>query len=349
MEATTVYTLNFDPDVCESCETCDCLMKCQYMAFDLAEAKKEKDNINRGKDSRVLIECATCYACEAYCPANNHPFYLIVERQEEKGILPAPAPITRQQTLMMKPKGTITPMRVSPPVIDMCYFPMLTDSIKEPLYENPSIIVGSDIFCNIMWLHFARNSVIREQLPRAIDNIWHYYLRDSHVDELICFHDECYATFTHLAPAFNIPVPFKAVHVFEYISGRLDELKDIIEPVNAPVAYQRPCSNRLIPETQHWVDDIFQKIGAQRVKRTYDRDNALCCGQVLRAHQREEMADDVQNRNLEDMKAAGAVYCVFNCPACMMAMAEPVAQKGIFPIHLSDLCQSTLQGDAPKG
>jgi Fe-S oxidoreductase len=319
------------------------------MAFDLEEARREKARINNGEDSRVLTECATCYACEEYCPNGNHPFYLIVERQEEKDILPAPAPITRQQILMMKPKGTIAPMKVKAPVIDMCFFPMLTGGIGPPLYENPSIIVGSDIFCNIMWLHFARNSIIRERLPKVIENIWRFYLRDSNVDELICFHDECYATFAHLAPAFNIEVPFKPVHVFEYISGRLDALKDRITPINTTVAYQRPCSNRLIPETQHWIDDIFSKIGAQLVERTYDRENALCCGQVLRAHQREEMADDLQQRNLEDMQAAGAAYCVFNCPVCMLTLAEAAAEKGLFPIHLSDLCQAALKTDAPKG
>ena len=115
------------------------------MTFDLAEAKQEKTKINTGELSRVLTGCATCYACEEYCPNGNHPFYVIVERQEEIGILPSPAPITRQQILMMKPKGTITPMKVSAPVIDMCYFPMLTGSIREPLYENPSIIVGRNI------------------------------------------------------------------------------------------------------------------------------------------------------------------------------------------------------------
>ena len=108
-------------------------------------------------------------------------------------------------------------------------------------------------------------------------------------------------------------------------------------------------SNRLIPETQHWVDDIFTKIGVERVERTYDRQNALCCGQVLRAHQREDLADDIQNRNLDDMKKTGAAYCVFNCPVCMATLAEPAAEEGLFPIHLSDLCQAALEADAPKG
>ena len=165
---------------------------------------------------------------------------------------------------MMEARGTITPATVSSPVINMCYFPMLTGSIRGPLYENTSMIVGSDIFCNIMWLHFGKNSVIRERLPRMVDNIQQFYLKDSGIDEMVCFHDECYGAYSQLAPAFGIEVPFKVVHLFEYLSHKLDELKDQITPIGAKVVYQRPCSNRLIPETRHWVDDIFQ--------------NALCCG-----------------------------------------------------------------------
>jgi Fe-S oxidoreductase len=313
------------------------------MDFDLKSAKIEKQNILEGRDSKVLDECVTCYACEEYCPNDNHPFYLIVERQEEKGILPAPTPITKQQIIMMQPRGTITPAQVRPPVINMCYFPMLTGCIRGKLYEGASYIVGSDIFCNVMWLHFAKNSIIRERLPRMIDNIWSHYLRDSGVNELVCFHDECFGTFTQLAPAFGIDVPFKSIHLFEYLSKKLDALQDQIQPVNAKVAYQRPCSNRLVPETQHWVDNIFQRIGIERVEREYDRENALCCGQVFRAHQRDELADDVQRRNLDDMQQAGANYCVFNCPACFFTLAEAVSERGIFPILMSDLCQLAFE------
>lgn len=334
--------IRYDPQICEQCETCDCLMKCRYMDFDLEQAKAEKAKIIRGEDSPVLHTCTTCYACEEYCPFDNHPFYLIVERQEQRGILPVPAPITKQQVIMMQPRGTCTAGRVHAPVIDMCYFPMLTGSIRGKLFENVSIIEGSDIFCNIMWLHFARNSVIRERLPRAIENIWNLYLKDSGVEELVCYHDECYGTYTHLAPAFGIEVPFRAIHLFEYLAKRLDELQDHVHPLDVKVAYQRPCSNRLSPGTRHWVDEIFEKIGARRVPRQYDRDDALCCGQVLRAQQRDDLADDVQQRNLDDMQRAGATYCVFNCPVCMFTLADGVSERGMVPIMMSDLCQLAL-------
>ncbi len=335
--------LRFDPNLCRACATVDCLVRCQYLDLDLPGARIEKDLILDGRPSRVLTDCVTCYGCEEYCPHGNHPFYLIVERQEQLGIQPAPAPITRQQLIMMGDKNDAPPARVQAPVIHLCAFPMLAGGIAGPLYEDASVIAGNDIFCNVMWLHFARNSVIRERLPRVIARIWERYLRDSGVDEIVCYHDECYATFTRIAPAFGIEVPFRCVHLFEFLAGRLEALAGRVRPLKARAVYQRPCSNRLIPETDRWVDEIFARIGVERVARRYDRGTPLCCGGVLYAHQRDDLGDDVQRRNLDDMQAAGAAFCVFNCPACMLSLGEAAAERGLFPIFMSDLCREAVK------
>jgi Fe-S oxidoreductase len=337
-----VHDVGHDPQLCANCETLDCLVRCQYLDCHLEEAKREWSNVLRGEESRVLSECATCYACEEYCPVGNHPFYLIVERQEEMETWPVPIPVTRQQIGMMAPRGRIAPRKVHAPVIDMCAFSALSGCIQGKLFEGASTIGGLDIFCNIMWLHFSKNSVIRERLPLMIENIQKNYLEPSGVSELVCYHDECYGAFTRLAPAFGIEVPFKPVHLFECLAGKLAELGSEIRPIQKKVAYQRPCSNRLVPETQHWVDDIFHMIGAERVERKYDRENALCCAMILRAMQREELADDIQKKNLDDMEAAGAKYCVFNCPACMTSLGELVAERGMKPILMSELCRVAL-------
>lgn len=337
-----MYELKYDPAACEACDGTYCLTRCQYLDLDLDAARKEMMKILAGEDSMVLHQCATCYACEEYCPQDNHPFFLIVEQQEKLGIWPAPVPITNQQVRMMEPRGQLAPAKVSAPVIDMCFFPMLTGSIRGKIYEGASTIGGADLFCNIMWLHFAKNSVIRERLPLVIDNIMKFYLKDSGVEELVCYHDECYGTFTHLAPAFGIEVPFRPIHLFEFLVKRLTGLKSDITPLNATAAYQRPCSNRLIPETQHWVDEIFALIGVERPEREYDRENALCCAATIRAQQREELADDVQERNIEDMAATGAKYCVFNCPMCFFTLKDKAAARGMTPMLMSDLCRLAL-------
>jgi len=318
-------------------------MKCQYIHFkDSEAAKMERLRINANEDSHVLHECLTCYACQEYCPNGNNPFYFLVERQEDMGILPAPRPIVTEQLRMMDFKNRIQHKNVTAPIVNMCAFPMLTGCIRGSLFQGVSTFVGTDIFCNIMWLHFAKNSVIRERLPHAIENIMKFFLANVETKEMICFHDECYGTYTSVAKAFDIDVPFQPIHLFDYMNKRLDDLSEQIKPINEIIAYQRPCSNRLIPQTDDILDQIFNKIGANRVQRKYDRENALCCGGVVRAHQRDDLADDLMQRNIDDMKAIGAKYCVFNCPFCMATLGQDVAENGIMPILVSDLVQTAL-------
>jgi len=333
-----MYKLKFNAKICAACGTYDCLVKCPYLHLDLEEAKKEKWKMIRGEYSFVLTDCVTCYQCEELCPYSNHPFYQIVELQEAKGIYPAPKPITNQQIKSMSPVGKGKVEELHDPVISLCAFPEAKRSLGSSLFRNPTSFFGRDYFCNLMYLHFAKSSIIKERLPRIIENIWEHKLNKSENKELICYHDECYATFTSWAPAFDIEVPFKPIYFYDYLYNRIKASIENITPINAKVAYQRPCSNRLIPEQQHWVDDIFELIGVERVKRKYDREDALCCGSILRMQGRDDLAHDLQIRNLEDMVAAEAEYCVFNCPFCFYTLSEMVRERNIKPIMMIDLC-----------
>jgi len=340
-----VPELKFDEKVCASCPTCDCLVRCQYMNVDQHTAKVEMEKMINGEDSFVLHECVTCYACEEYCKKGNHLFYLITDLQEKRGILPTPKPITKQWVNMTIPtrKDIQQFWGAKEPVISLGVFPAYVDSIQGRLFEDVSIILGRYFFCQLMYLHSGNPSVIRERLPRIIENIARHNFK-----EVIFFHDECYSTFTSYAPAYGIKVPFKPIHLFEYLYDKLREHKSETKPLNIKVAYQRNCSSRLSPTTDHFVDDIFRLIGAERVVRRYDRENALCCGCIIRAHQRYDLSVDVQKRNLEDMVNAGAEFCVFNCPACWDCLSEAVANKGIKPIMMHDLCKLAL-GEKPAG
>ncbi|HBL53696.1 MAG TPA: (Fe-S)-binding protein, partial [Syntrophaceae bacterium] len=63
-----MYSLQFSKKICATCPSSDCLLKCQYMTFSgHKEAHSEMMKVVNGKDSRVLSECVTCYACEEYC------------------------------------------------------------------------------------------------------------------------------------------------------------------------------------------------------------------------------------------------------------------------------------------
>lgn len=334
--------IKFNPTICEKCNTRDCIMKCQYIDLSLDKAKEEQKKMFRGEMSSILTDCVTCCGCEEYCPHNNHPFFFIAEQQETLKVNPVPKPVTDAMVNVMTPMGSTRELELNNTIIDMCNFPMLIGTIRGKLFEGVSTFAGVDNFCNLMYMHFARNSATIERVPRVINNIMTKYLKKNNVSELICYHDECYATYTKWAPIYGVDVPFKPIHLFEFIYNRLIELKDDIKPLNIKAAYQRSCASRIIPETDYLVDDIFKLIGVERIDRVYDRQNALCCGAAIEVHQKFDLVEENQDKNVDDMKAGGATYCVFSCPLCFSTLMPKVSKKGIIPILMSDLCQKAL-------
>ena len=329
-----MYELKFDREICASCDSVACLMKCQYIKFDLATARAERDKLNNGEDSFVLHDCVTCYACEEYCDFGNHPFYQIVDLQEEKGIWPAPRPIVNQQVKMFTPKGNFQPKEVPGTPFNMCLFPDFKNNIDGRLFADTTQLTGRDLFCNLVYLHFAKGSVIKERLPGVIQNF-----ASLGIKELVCFHDECYAAYAAWAPAYGIEVPFKPIHLFEYLIDKLKQNQSSVKKLGIKIVYQRPCSTRLTPQKEPLLDELFELIGVDRVPRKYDRETPLCCGAVMRSSGRDELADEINRKNIDDMLETGAKVCVFNCQACYATMGEMVYKAGLQPILIGDLCR----------
>jgi len=338
-----MYTLKFDEDLCRTCPTCDCLVKCQYIDLEADEARDEMMKIIRGEDSPVLQDCVTCYGCEEYCRRGNHPFYLITERREEKGILTSPRAITKQWINIGEPRGKYQLGDIKKTVLSFGFMPELLELAQGRLFEDvmPSYVFGQEFFCNVVYIHFATTSIIKERLPFVIDNF-----RKLGVEDVVCMHDECYGAFASMAPAYGMEVPFKPIHYFEYLVKRLKELSQEIRPLNINAAYQRPCSSRLSADKHRLVGHIMELLGVDLVEREYQGENSLCCGGILKMNYGYELANDVEKKNIVDMVDHGAEYCVFNCPACSSAIATKVAKRGVRPIHIIDLCRMAL-GEKP--
>ena len=329
----------FDENICATCQSADCLLKCQYMTFEKKEAHEDMMKLIRGEDSRVLQECVTCYACEEYCRRGNHPFYLICERREEKGLYTAPRPITNQWINMTTMQGKYLAGAVKDRAMSCCFIPALGELGSGEIFKDISSsgVFGAEFMCPAVHTHFAKMSVIKERLPIVIEN----FVKLG-ATEVICLHDECYGTYTSIAPAYGIEVPFKPVYYMDFLLNRLKELKEKIVALNVKAAYQRPCSNRLIPNKHRLAKEILDLIGVELKNREYQDENCLCCGDILRAVSGYRLADDIQKRNIDDMVKSGVEYCVFNCPACQSTLAEKVTKKGLKPIHIIDLCKMAI-------
>ncbi|MHA1373115.1 MAG: (Fe-S)-binding protein, partial [Promethearchaeota archaeon] len=256
----------FDSSHCADCEKVDCLTRCQWIEFkDIEEARAEKSKMINGEESRVLTECVTCFACDEYCPYGSHPFDLITELQEKYNSLNINPSILENTINRFAPHDQVRLKEIDSdkPVLNKCAFGK-TDikHMQGQLYENLQYVSGLDFFCNLMYHHYARDSVIKDRAPIIIENI-----KKQGIKEMICYHDECYGFYASYCPRNNIELPpdFKPIHIYEYLYNYLKEHESDIKKLNMKIAYQRSCSNRFIPEIDEYVDKICKLIDVERV------------------------------------------------------------------------------------
>ncbi len=237
----------FDASNCASCGSIACLMKCQWIDFEsIDEARTEINKIiNEEEDSRVLKECMVCFGCDEYCPNNSHPFDIINELQEKFGSLGISPVLTEKTLEKYAITGELTPKELDPnkPVLNKCAFPK--QNAKEmtgPMFDDLQSVAGRHYFCNLLYQHLAKPSVVKERLTNVLENFKKTGI--SKDTEVICWHDECYGLYTSYCQRNNIEVPFKPIHIWEYVYKYLKDHKSEIKKLNLKAAYQRNCSNR---------------------------------------------------------------------------------------------------------
>jgi len=237
-----------------------------------------------------------------------------------------------------EPPGIDTPINTAgKPVMSICAFRDHPKFFKGQLFENFELVWGRNFFCNLIYLHTGQTSVIKSRAQTIINN-----LASLHVSEIVLFHDECYAFTTKYVPQLGIKVPFKSIHLFEYLLDYLKKNPTKIRKLGLKAAYQRSCSNRFNPEVDHFIDEIFPLIGVERVAREYDRLNALCCTAPQEQFGRSDLAKANLKKNIEDALQSGAELFVCICPMCFDTLKRPIRNAGMKRIFISDLCRVAL-------
>ena len=327
------------------CNYCGiCLERCHYTNFTREEGIDEMKKLINGEPTRVTGECITCYACNEYCPTGANPSDLLLRRMGEQGfdVPPAFLHIIEHSDAQDLHPTTVSWGEEGKPIVHTCSFHDLIPHYYEgPLFEGVTFIHGSNFISRLYWEHVARVDMFKDWLPKKIENI----TKVTGGKEVVCMHDDCYAAYTTKAMDWSIDVPFKPIHHAEYSLRFLKEHKLQIKKLNLKVAYQLPCASNYTPWQNEWIDEIMELIGCERVKRSYERDNKLCCGTMVAQRQGIEAASEVKKANIEDARATGADVFVMQCPLCALNMRDVANEAGMKPYMLAQLCNLALGWD----
>ena len=323
----------FKPDLCNLCG--DCLVACQWIDIERDQAILSLRAMIDGEETSVLKQCITCFGCNEICPEKANPFDLIAELQEKYHIF-----IDEETARTEETKYTFTGELAGYPlaerVMSTCVFEKTEAGLLQgELFDLPRV-GGKPYNCWLLFSHWGAESIQKKHAQDLVDR-----LALTGASEIVCFHDDCYAMLATLAPEYGIEVPFRPVHLSEYLVEYLTKHKNRIKPLNLEIAYQRPCASRHTPEKEHFVDELFELTGVKRIQRTYDREKALCCASIKLLLGNGDPVPD-QEKNALDAKNNGAQAIVCLCPMCVHNLSAVAQNHGMPLIFLSDVARIAL-------
>lgn len=331
----------FDASKCDECGTC--FLKCYYVDYSPEKAVREIRALKEGNDADILKDCITCIACNEYCPNGARPYDLILTLQEKKGIRFIPEELLdfideNAHTVTNK----IIPGEETEPALSLCImehaFPQgLTES---RMFKGLTLVKGSNYYSRIIHLHSGMESRVKEHVQQFIDN-----LAKVGKEEIVFLHEDCYILAAKKAPEYGVAVPFKPVHIVDYMIAYLKKHRTSILPLNKKIAYQRPCISRYMPEKEHYLDEFFQLVGVERVARHYDRQDALCCVSGI-VEMDPERVLPIIDTNVKDAQVSGADAMVFLCAGCYWLMSGLCEERSLPSLFITDLCRMAL-GELP--
>jgi len=321
----------FDRSKCDLCG--DCLVQCHYVNYSRDKAIKEIEALIEDRDADILKECITCMGCIEYCESGADPFDLINRQQEKRKSVSV-----SEQTMNMLGNADKLPSSFKQgdpkrPILSLCAIDQLiSPQFKgHKMFDGMSVVTGGDYFCHMGLVHIFRGSTVEAKGRQYIDT-----LAGLNAEEIIFVHDECYSMVSKKVNDFGIDIPFKYWHIVDYMNKYLKDNSKDIKKLNRRIAYQRPCSARLTPETDDMIDDFFSLIGIERVDRKYDRKGALCCGGIVRGFGQESRGKEIQGMNLKDAMEHGVDAIAYLCPMCGFSLKGICKKNNLRCISLFD-------------
>ena len=331
------------------CNFCgECMERCLHTDLNRETGAEEIRKLLRGEKAEITQDCVGCFMCNTVCPTGANPYDLILWRQEQEGIEITEAfkkLVYLQEDTNVFPNTVVQEGKAGMPTLSTCMFTDFIPRLFEgQLFQDLRIVSGGGYEGQLAYTHMGKR-VPKEFLQKQTD-----YIASTGVKEVIFFHGDDYISFGVQAVDYEIDVPFKCIPVSQYLRDYLKANPDKIQKkLNKKVAVQLCCAQRYSPWEDGYIDEILDMIGCERVKRTYDHENHLCCQCTVAPRKGNDYANMFRNKNIEDAKQAGAEIMGFSCAICTWSLRDEAKSAGIEPYMLINLVREALGEELPVG
>jgi Fe-S oxidoreductase len=296
-----------------------------------------------GKAADILEGCITCNACFQYCPTGADPANLIYKMQEKFG---SPVSVSFKPFVDAVIKTfehgsrDVQVIEGDPdkPALSFDSFPFTQfpeGTLESSMFKGMTVVRGRKYVSLVGMAHMGGESLAQRYGRNVIDAFAELG------KDIVYVHNEGYILAHLKARELGIDVPYRYMHLFEYMRDYLMDNQNAITMLNKRVAYQPNCAVRWLPQQDVWLNEIFGLIGVERVSRKYEGVNALCCGGPALFVNR-ELAMKIQNDNIKDAMDNRAEALITICPMCDTVMQGETSKAGLPKIFITDLCRMAL-------
>lgn len=280
----------------DSCTECgECLVNCRYMNFSRDEAIEDIRRINRGLhgESRAARDCASCYACNAFCPNGAHPYerihYAWNERYERQGLpararylMPGQHPNFRQNLAFTKREKALHDAwsQDEPPATSCLYpgcnllaMPLLAEGA---LFDELPVWGRWDLCCGEMFFRMGALAPVM----RTARYLTEFY-RKKKIDELVFICPAGYNMFSNVLPRqFGARFDFKKTYFTDWFMRKVGEgVFRITRKLSGSVVIHDSCHGRVLGgEFMESQRRLLRMLGLDVVEMNDSRRHGLCCG-----------------------------------------------------------------------
>lgn len=353
-----ISSLNWDK--CLECG--ECLVNCRYLNLSREKAVDEIRKINRGEVefSTVAENCASCGACNTFCPQGAHPYerihYVWNTRYEKQGLplrasylLPTRRPnfrqdlkySSRERALHRKWAGDDPPGRVCLyPGCNILTMPLLAEGA---LFEKLPVWGGWDRCCGEMYFRMGLVDVVAGEAAKLTA-----FYRNKPVDELVFLCPACYNMFADILPRqYRAVFHFKTTFFTDWFVERLERgIFKLKKKLTGSVVIHDSCHGRILGddfmESQR---RLLTSLGLTVEEAPGNRAGGLCCGMAAGCR-RYSAVDVVKNgiRELISLNEAPGDRVAIYCTGCLLTfstlrLVAPFSKK---LVHLLELVREAM-------